>query len=233
MTLNPAATMPDASLPTQIILIRHGETAWNAERRLQGHIDIGLNEEGQRQAQALGAALQEEPLAAIISSDLQRAWQTAQAVARWHGVPLQSDLGLRERCFGGFEGLTYDEIGQRFPREFADWHGRHLDAPLPPGLHQGETFRNFYQRVMQAIGQAARRYCGQTIALVAHGGVLECAYRSACDIALDSPRQFPVLNASVNRLTWHEGKLTLNTWGECTHLNSLPLSLDEVERVAV
>jgi probable phosphoglycerate mutase len=225
--------MPNSQKPTDIILIRHGETAWNADRRLQGHIDIALNDEGERQAQALGAHLQDAPLAAIISSDLQRAWQTAQAVARWHALPLQKEPGLRERCFGGFEGLTYDEIGQRFPVEFASWHGRDLDAPLPPGLHQGETFRSFNQRVMHAIEQAASRYPGQTIALVAHGGVLECAYRNACAIALDSPRQFPVLNASINRLSWHGGKLSLQSWGECEHLSRLPMSLDEVERVVV
>ncbi len=214
-------------MKTEIILIRHGETAWNAARRLQGFTDIALNPEGERQARLLGEALQDEPLAAIIASDLQRARQTAQAVANWHALPVQLDPALRERCYGGFEGLTYDEITLRYPAEFAAWQAREPDAPMPPGENEGETFRRFYARCMDVIALWAKRYSGQTIAVVAHGGVLEVAYRAAQGIGLGTPRKFHVYNASINRLSWQDGHLTLHTWGDCSHLEQAPKCLSE------
>ncbi len=94
---------------TTILLIRHGETAWNAERRLQGHLDIPLNAEGERQAALLGAALAGEAIDHVLSSDLGRARQTAEAILRARGIApaVQVDPQLRERCYGGFEGLLY------------------------------------------------------------------------------------------------------------------------------
>ncbi len=205
-------------MTTTIVLIRHGETAWNAERRLQGHIDIALNAEGLRQAEALAGALDGEHFDAIIASDLQRAHQTAQALARVQGMPVHTDPGLRERCFGGFEGLLYAEIEQRFPREFAAWQARDIDGVMPPGIRVAETFRQFYQRCVHAITRLAQQHAGRSLALVAHGGVLECAYRAALGLALDTPRDFAVLNASINRFSVTDGKLTLLSWGEVAHL---------------
>jgi probable phosphoglycerate mutase len=209
-----------------IILIRHGETAWNAERRLQGHLDIPLNAEGERQARLLAGALATEPLDLIVSSDLQRARQTAQAVATLRGMQLQIDPGLRERCYGGFEGLLYSEIEQRFPAQFAAWQGRDVDAILPNGKNCGETFRQFYTRATEAILGLARAHPGQTIAMVAHGGVLECAYRMALGLPLETPRDFKVFNASINRFRVEEGRLVLDSWGEVAHLR--PAVLDEL-----
>ncbi len=216
---------------TTIVLIRHGETAWNAERRLQGHIDIALNGEGERQALALGLALQGESVAAVISSDLQRAHQTAQAVAQHHGLSVHLDDGLRERCFGGFEGLTYSEIKQRYPLEYAAFQSRDVDARLPSGVRQGESFRQFYSRTMIAILRLAQQYQGQKIVIAAHGGVLECAYRAALSMPLATPRDFEVRNASINRFTVKEGVLTMIAWGDIDHLE-MP-TLDEIDRCAV
>jgi probable phosphoglycerate mutase len=210
----------------KIILIRHGETAWNAERRLQGHLDIPLNAEGERQARLLAGALAAEPLDLIVSSDLQRARQTAQAVATLRGMPLLVEPGLRERCYGGFEGLLYSEIEQRFPAEFAAWQGRDVDAILPDGKNCGETFRQFYARATGAILGLARAYPGRSIAMVAHGGVLECAYRMALGLPLETPRDFKVFNASINRFHLEEDRLALDSWGEVAHLQ--PAVLDEL-----
>ncbi len=205
---------------TKLILIRHGETAWNAERRLQGHLDIALNAEGERQAAALAGALAGEAIDAIVSSDLQRARQTAQAVAQATGLALATDAGLRERCYGAFEGLLYAEIEQRFPAEFAAWQARDIDAVMPPSARTAESFRQFYQRCLDTIGALAARHPGQTLALVAHGGVLECAYRAACALPLSTPRSFAVKNASVNRFVYADGKLALSSWGEVAHLRT-------------
>jgi probable phosphoglycerate mutase len=211
---------------SNIILIRHGETAWNAERRLQGHLDIPLNAEGERQAALLAAALASETIDLVVSSDLSRARQTAQAVADARGMAVQVDPRLRERCYGGFEGLLYSEIEARFPAEFAAWQARDVDAELPPGKHRGETFRAFFARATGAILAWGEAHPGQTLALVAHGGVLECAYRSALGLPLETPRDFKVFNASINRFTCTDGRLQLQSWGEVGHLR--PLVLDEL-----
>jgi probable phosphoglycerate mutase len=211
---------------TTLVLIRHGETAWNAERRLQGHLDIALNPEGERQAAALGAALAAEKFDQVISSDLLRARLTAAALAAPQGLPVQLDAALRERCYGGFEGLLYAEIEQRFPLEFAAWQGRDVDAILPPGANRGESFRQFYRRATGAILGWAAAHPGQRLALVAHGGVLECAYRAALGLPLETPRNFTINNASINRFTVTGGVLTLHSWGEIAHLQ--PAALDEL-----
>lgn len=203
---------------TKIVLIRHGETAWNAERRLQGHIDIALNDEGERQAQALARALAGEHFDAIYASDLQRAFQTASAVAALQGMPVTADPALRERCYGGFEGLLYAEIEQRYPRQFAAWQARDIDGDMPDGVRVAETFRQFYARCVHAFTAIAARHPGQTLALVAHGGVLECAYRAALGLSLETPRDFPVRNASINRFAMQDGVLALTSWGEIEHL---------------
>lgn len=205
---------------TTILLIRHGETAWNAVRRLQGHIDIPLNAEGERQAGALGRALAAESVDVIVSSDLRRARQTAQAVAdQYDGATVQTDANLRERCYGVFEGMLYTEVEQQYPAEFALWQARDIDAVMPPGERVAESFRQFYARAISAIGEWAERHPGKTVAIVAHGGVLECAYREAVGMQLDSPRDFQVKNASINRFTFSGGKLALTSWGEVEHLS--------------
>jgi len=203
-----------------ILLIRHGETAWNAVRRLQGHTDIPLNDEGARQAAALAQALAAERVDVLVSSDLQRAMQTAQAVAdQYDGLRVQTDEQLRERCYGVFEGMLYAEIERQYPAEYALWQARDIDAVMPPGEREAESFRQFYQRATDGIADWAQRHPGRTIAIVAHGGVLECAYREAVGMSLDSPRDFQVKNASINRFTWLDGKLALTSWGEVDHLS--------------
>ena len=206
-------------MSTKILLVRHGETAWNAVRRLQGHTDIALNDEGLRQADALARALADERIDAVVASDLQRAMQTAQAVAALHGLPLHTDAALRERCYGGFEGLLYSDIAHRYPAEYALWQARDIDAVMPSGERDAESFRQFYRRSVDAIVGWAGRHAGKTVVVVAHGGVLECAYRAAVGMSLDSPRDFQVKNASINRFTWADGKLALTSWGEVDHLS--------------
>lgn len=214
----------------ELILIRHGETAWNAVRRLQGHLDVPLNAEGERQAAALGRALQAEPLDAIYASDLQRARQTAQAIADLRGMTVQIEPGLRERCYGGFEGLMYAELNERYPQAYAAWKARELDAPLPAGERKPETMREFFERATAAITRIASAGGRRKIALVTHGGVLECAYHAAHGRMPDRPRDFEILNASINRLEWNGGRLRVLSWAEVAHLRDERVALDEIDR---
>ncbi|MGE8317971.1 MAG: histidine phosphatase family protein, partial [Comamonas sp.] len=110
--------------PTRIIAIRHGETAWNVDGRIQGHTDIPLNAKGEWQAGQVAAALADEPLAAIYSSDLSRAWVTAQAIAASTRAPLAAEPALRERSFGIFEGRSFADIAVSHPDDATRWRQR-------------------------------------------------------------------------------------------------------------
>lgn len=216
---------------TEILLIRHGETAWNAVRRLQGHLDIPLNAEGERQAAALGRALLDESLDAIYSSDLQRARQTAQEIAAPRGMAVQVERGLRERCYGAFEGMLYAEIQQRYPEAHAAWQARDIDVRFPQGVHTAETMREFSERVVDTITRLVADGKYRKLALVTHGGVLECAYRAAQGLGFARKRDFEIRNASINRFQWNGQTLRVLQWGDVTHLEMLELAaLDEVDR---
>jgi probable phosphoglycerate mutase len=203
---------------TEILLIRHGETDWNAEKRLQGHLDISLNAEGQRQAAALAEALSSEPLDAVIASDLLRARQTAQQIAAARGMTVQIESGLRERCYGAFEGMLYADIGQRYPEAFAAWKSRDMDARFPQGRHVAETLREFAERAVGTIVRLVRQGGYRKVAIVTHGGVLECAYRAAQGGAFSQARDFDILNASINRFIWNGEAMRLSQWGDVAHL---------------
>lgn len=208
--------------PTRIVLIRHGETDWNTETRIQGHTDIPLNRRGRWQAQRLGAALADEGLAAVYASDLQRAHATAQAVAQASGLEVVVHTGLRERAFGAFEGLTFSEIEDRWPEWARRWRQRDPEFG-PPG---GEALQDFFKRSVQAVHDLAERHEGQAIALVAHGGVLDCLYRAATGQALNAPRTWQMSNAGINRLLRAGRVLTLVGWADVAHLED-ESSLDE------
>lgn len=213
---------------TDILLIRHGETDWNVDKRLQGHIDIALNAEGLRQAAALGAALADEALDAIFASDLQRARDTAQAIARPQGLKVQIVPALRERCYGGFEGLCHQEIAERYPADYVAWKARELDVRYPAGERVAETIREFSVRVVAAMTELVQQSNYRKIAVVTHGGVLECLYHWSQQSGLGQVRDFEIFNASINRLHWDGHHLHIRQWGDIAHLGAE--SLDEVDR---
>jgi probable phosphoglycerate mutase len=216
---------------TEILLIRHGETTWNASRRLQGHIDIPLSPVGERQAAALGRGLIGEPLDAVFSSDLQRAQQTAEAIAAPRGMSVQFDPALRERCYGAFEGMLHAEVGEQYPTAYAAWQERDIDARFPAGERIAETLREFSQRCVEAIARAVRGKNYRKVALVTHGGVLECAYRAAQGRGYEHVRDFEIFNAGVNRFHWDGNALRLLHWGDVSHLRELAgEALDEIDR---
>lgn len=216
---------------TDILLIRHGETDWNVDKRLQGHIDIPLNDAGRRQVLALGAVLAGEGIDAVYASDLQRARATAQAVAEVAGLGVGIDAGLRERCYGAFEGLRHADIEARYPEAYRVWKAREPDARYPAGEErQAETMREFYQRSVDAVRRVLEQGGGRhrKVAIVTHGGVLECIHHWATGTAFAQPRTFDIFNASVNRLHWDGERAQIRSWGEIGHLDRE--ALDEVDR---
>lgn len=204
---------------TDILIIRHGQTDWNVQKKLQGHSDIPLNENGRKQAEMLSAILKDEHLDAIYSSDLKRAHETAIAIAETHHLPVIADRRFRERCYGACEGLRSSEIKERFPEEYKAWVAAAPDLFFPDGERKTESPRQFHARAKTAIEETAAKHLGQTIAIITHFGVLETAYREAMDIPLGIVNKMPVLNTSVNRFRWHEeGRLELTAWQESGHL---------------
>jgi len=201
---------------TNLLLIRHGETAWNAEHRIQGRLDVPLSTAGVWQTGRLAQRLAEEAIDAVISSDLARAWMTGAPLADARGLTMVPEPRLRERAFGIFEGKTLDEIAAGHPDELVAWRSRDVDWRIPGG----ESGAEFIDRVLVALHEIADAYAGRTVAVVTHGGVLDVVYRNARALAWDAPRDHLMLNASINRLQARTGPLRLQIvdWADIAHL---------------
>ena len=202
--------------PTRIIAIRHGETTWNVDTRIQGHLDIPLSANGRWQAERLAEALREEPIKAIYASDLTRAWETAQYVGQAQGLTVTKEIGLRERDFGDFEGKTFAEIEVLLPEQSMLWRKR--DPHFYPA--GGESLVALRTRVMEAAERLAAQHPGEQIALVGHGGVMDVLYRAATRLDIQAPRTWTLGNAAINRLMWTPEGFTLVGWADTQHLDN-------------
>jgi probable phosphoglycerate mutase len=216
--LTDGGNVPDNGVveATRIIAIRHGETSWNAQSRIQGQRDVGLNDTGRWQAQRVGAALASEEIKAVYSSDLGRAHQTAESIAAVTGVPVVPTEGLRERSFGMFEGKTFDEIHQAWPEHAQNWRRRIPEWQPPEG---GESLLQLRERVRTTMEELAARHPGEQIVVVAHGGVLDTLYRIATGQEVNSPRTWELPNGAINRLLWTPEGFTLVGWSDTQHLD--------------
>lgn len=211
---------------TRFWLIRHGETQWNADRRLQGWLDIPLSAVGVQQARQLGSYLRSPSFGAkidlVVASDLTRAYDTARDAAGHFGLPIERHAGLRERCYGVYEG-----------QDWALLNGKH-EGGLPvnfrdpdQAIEQGETLRVFSSRIAQAFEGLAQDHIGKNVMVFSHGGVIDIAWRIANKLPLDAVRPDPILNASINQFAidadrgWH-----MHEWGQTEHLDMA--ALDDV-----
>ena len=206
---------------TRICLIRHGETDWNAGRRIQGQIDIPLSALGHAQARATAYALKDEDFAAIYTSDLLRARQTAEAIAHLAGLPVRLAPAFRERHYGIFQGLTYAECEARHPAAFARHKAR--DPRFAP--EGGESLLDFAARLSAAFAALTARHPQASVAVFTHGGVLDIAYRQAVGQSLSAPRDFLIPNCGINWIEIEAGCWTLLSWAEREHLQR---GLDEL-----
>ena len=200
---------------TRVIVIRHAETAWNRERRMQGHVDTALSEAGRAQAAALGRRLAGARFSALYSSDLARAHETARAIAECSGREIVSDVRLRERSFGIFEGLTYAEMASHHPEDFARFDSRDPDYVMPGG----ESARAFWERCLACLGDIAERHTGDEVVVVTHGLVLDAVYREAHGLGHIEPRPVPLVNASINMFAYAGGAWRMESWGDVAHLD--------------
>lgn len=212
-----APHFPQPPAATRFCIVRHGETEWNAEKRVQGQTDVPLNLTGRQQAVAAARGLAGERFAALYSSDLRRAHDTAAEIARELGLTLLLEPGVRERHYGRFQGLTQRENAERHPED----HARYLTRDPDFAFGDGESLRDFSARIEAAFSGLAQRHVGKSVAVVAHGGVLDIVYRRATGRNLESPRDFVIPNAAYN---WIEidtaGGWRVLTWAERSHLEN-------------
>lgn len=204
-------------IATRICFIRHGETDWNVEKRIQGLIDIPLNEKGRAQAVAMAFNAAHVSFKAIYSSDLVRAVDTARALAEREGQEVRLLPQLRERNYGIFQGLTAAEGEARHPEAFRRYAARdpHYD------FEGGESLLDFAARVAGAVDWLVRHHTGQTIAAVTHGGVLDILYRRATGRPLSAPRDFKIPNCGLNWFHFDGQGWHLESWGDRHHLQAV------------
>jgi 2,3-bisphosphoglycerate-dependent phosphoglycerate mutase len=190
--------------PTTILLARHGETDWNAVGRWQGHTDRALTERGRRQAVELADRLANDEIDAVYSSDLLRAVETAEPVAKRLGLPLQTLPELREVDVGTWAGLTRDEVAKRFPDGFRRW------SEWQTGWEDGETYDEMGERVVGAILRLAGEHPGERILVVSHGGAIRALHAAAAGIDIATFRQLRqvVENARVTSILVENGRLS-------------------------
>ena len=214
---------PKPDTTTDLILIRHGETAWNRELRFQGHADVPLNDMGHEQARRLGLRLASETAVRhIFSSDLMRAQQTAAPGAQQLALPVVTSAALREQFFGVVEGMRSDEIQSLHPRAWEEWLEFREDHAMP----EGETAREFHARIIAALGNIASEHRGRHLIVVTHGGVLDMVWRTARGLSLSGPRRSEIPNAGFNRIRIADPSrpddIEIVEWADARHLADLP-----------
>lgn len=212
---------------TNFLLIRHGETAWNRELRFQGQLDVPLNETGFLQAQRLRIRLEkllhewhhaQQIPTRLISSDLMRAQQTAEPLAELLNLECLLEAGLREQCFGVFEGLRASDIQEKEPEAWQQW----IQFNPHYAMRGAESTHVFYERIMDTLNFLATKFTNENLVVVTHGGVLDMIWRNARSLPLSGPRQCDIPNAGLNQVTWMNKNLEVKIWADTSHLEGLP-----------
>ncbi len=213
-------------LLTKICFVRHGETDWNAEKRMQGHIDIPLNAQGVTQAKRLANALLRtgHSFDRIYSSDLGRAFHTAKAIASAQSLQITMHPDLRERHVGKLQGLLLADAPQVEPELWK----RHLARDLEFDLEGGESILEFHARMQRMLDHLLTKHTGEQILAVSHGGSLDMIYRIVTQQALDAERVAVVPNTSLNWIVHDGNSWSIERWGDTSHLTDSVLDNIEI-----
>lgn len=199
----------------RMLIVRHGETPWNVEGRLQGHADIDLSEKGRWQAGAIARRLASTPIDVAYSSDMMRTCHTAQIVLEQRDVPLHPTEGLRERAYGVFEGLTVAERKERYPDEFAASLIKDLDFAAPGG----ESARGTLERMAMVIGEIKERHMDETVLVVGHGGSLRSAIIALMELPPETTWRFVMANCSLTVIDTYWDNSVLGLYNDTSHLD--------------
>jgi len=206
----------------EVIVVRHGETDWNAEGRIQGHQESSLNERGRAQAAALEKRFESERIDELYSSDLQRTLDTARPISEATGVEIRTDERLREWKLGRLETLSINEAREREPEALRIYEEGDPDVVIP----EGESIRQRFERCTSCLKEIVERHGNARVVVVTHGGILDDFYRHVSGIALDADRDWPLYNAGVNTLRIEDGRLRIKSWGDTGHLGGIGAMAD-------
>ena len=198
---------------TEIIFIRHGETEWNSQQRMQGHSNSDLSSVGQAQIQALGQWMKNVPFEFIYSSDSPRSKQTAEAITQFSGHELQFDQRLREKNLGVFEGLTSEEARERHPEVFRLFK----TAGSKYVIDEGESTQQLQDRALEIVDEIRIKHLEERVLLVTHGGFIRVVMKHSLGLSLEKPTRFLIRNTGVFRLVW-EDKWIVSQMGGVSHL---------------
>jgi broad specificity phosphatase PhoE len=189
---------------TTILLARHGESDWNRTKRWQGWADRPLTKLGREQARELAGRLEETELDAVYASDLQRARETAEIVARTKNVGVETTPDLREVDVGSWSGLTRADAEERFPDQYARW----LEGG--EGWDDGETYEQLGERVVRALGMIAAKHADGRVLVVAHGGTIRAIHAAALGVDVHTYRRIQRVepNATLSAVCVEDGRVT-------------------------
>jgi alpha-ribazole phosphatase len=201
----------------RLLLVRHAATTWTAQGRFQGQTDVPLSPHGQKQVAALARRLMTETIHRLYASDLQRAWDTARAIATPNALYVQPEPRLREIAFGHWEGLTYAEIQQHDAQRLAAWEGDQLHTPAPGG----ETLRHLTERVRAVYAHVVAAHQDTTVGLVAHGGPLQALLCLALGLPPQAYWQFALATASLSELCVYAQGAILMRLNDTHHLEDV------------
>ena len=201
---------------TVIILIRHGETLWNTQLRMQGSLDSDLTPKGESQIKALGEWMKHIPFDYLYSSDTARARKTAESISKYSGHPLNFDLRLREKNLGIFEGLTSEEAKERYPESFKLFK----TAGANYAIDKGESTQQLLDRALDVIEEIRNLHPHKVSVLVTHGGVVRVLMKHVLEIPLDTSTQFLISNTAIFRLVWKD-KWIVSEMGVLSHLGKI------------
>jgi 2,3-bisphosphoglycerate-dependent phosphoglycerate mutase len=204
------------SRPARLLLVRHGETAWNLEGRMQGHLDSPLTERGVEQGRRLAQRLVSARPAALYASDLGRTLATAAPIAEQLGLAIRAEPGLRERHLGVFQGLTAVQVEAQQPEVWRRYRSEGPEYAMPGG----ESARQRFERTRAALNLIAAAHVGEVVVVVAHAGTLDSAFRASTGLPLESKRCFSLGNASISAIDIEPERWTLVTWGDVAYLES-------------
>ncbi|KAG9450843.1 hypothetical protein H6P81_010808 [Aristolochia fimbriata] len=202
----------------EVIVLRHGETTWNASGKIQGHLDVELNDIGRQQAAAVADRISKEfNVSAIYSSDLKRAYETAQIISKSCGLPeVKKDARLRERNLGDLQGLAFREAAKLNPKAYQALVSPKPDQEVPGG---GESLDQLYDRATSGLEEIAANHKGEQIVVVTHGGTLRALYKRAGRYAPRGSSQGKVLNTSLNIFHLDDSRWVIKRWGDVSHLD--------------
>lgn len=206
-------------LTTQFILVRHGETIWNAEGRMQGQQDSPLTERGIAQARAVAQYLRHAAIDHIYSSDAKRVVDTAQPLADHLAREIKLEPRLRERHYGVFEGLTYADMAEQHGALYQAYRAQRYEPDF--AIPKAETIRQLSARGVAIFQSLAERHPGERLVVFSHGGTLSAVLRAVLGVPLGGKHAFRLVNGSISTIAWEDSQWRLFTLGEVAHLRHI------------